>query len=106
MKILSGLLLLAAAGTAQEYRKNSVNIDMGEGLPRGELRPLFNDSFLLGVGYGYRFHEFFQADIGFDTLFGAAGVKDFLPTYYGPLRIRDYQHFLPFGGRVVVPLAR
>ena len=40
---------------------------------------LFSDSFLAGIGYGYRFHEFFQADIGFDTAFGAAGVRDFLP---------------------------
>jgi hypothetical protein len=44
-------------------------------------------------------------DAGFDTTFGAAGVLDWVPTYFGDLRIRDYQHFIPFGGRVVLPLA-
>ena len=73
-------------------------------MPRGELRPLFSDSFLAGVEYGYRFHRNFQLDAGFDSVFGAAGVNDWLPTAFGNLRIRDFQSFVPFGGRVILPL--
>jgi hypothetical protein len=105
MKILFGVLTLAAVGSAQEFGKHNFNVDLGAARPRGELRSLFSDSFLAGFGYGYRFHEFFQLDAGFDTVFGAAGVRDFLPSFVGNLRIRDYQHFLPFGGRAILPLA-
>jgi len=61
---------------------------------------------MAGAGYGYRFHPYFQADVGFQAVFGAARINDFLPTDFGQLRIRDYQFFLPFGGRVIVPIAR
>jgi hypothetical protein len=105
MRILPGLLVLASISFGQEYRRHTFHVDLGAGQPRGELRDLFDTSFLAGFGYGYRFHQFFQADVGFDTLFGAAGVRDFVPTYYGNLRIKDYQHFLPFGGRAILPFA-
>jgi hypothetical protein len=105
MRICLGLLLLAATGFAQEYRRHSFSVGLGAALPRGELRPLFSDSFMAGVAYGYRFQEFFQADIGFDTAFGAADIRDWVPSFAGNLRIRDYQHFLPFGGRVILPIA-
>jgi hypothetical protein len=105
MRKLLGILLLASSAFGQDYRRHNFHVDLGGAQPRGDLRTLFSNSFLAGFGYGYRFHEFFQADIGFDTVFGAAGVRDFLPSFVGNLRIRDYQHFLPFGGRVVVPVA-
>jgi hypothetical protein len=104
MRIPLGLLLLAGLAGAQDYRRHTLNVDLGAALPRGELRSLFSDSFLAGIGYGFRFHEFFQADIGFDTAFGAADVQAYIPSYFGPLRIRDFQHFLPFGGRAILPL--
>jgi hypothetical protein len=104
MRLPLGLLLLAAVASAEEYQRHSFHVDLGAAQPRGELRSLFSDSFLAGAGYGFRFHEFFQADIGFDTVFGAAGVRDFAPSVVGDLRIRDYQSFLPFGGRVILPL--
>jgi hypothetical protein len=47
----------------------------------------------------------FQADFGFDTAFGAAGVNDYLETGLGYRRIRDYQYFVPFGGRAILPFA-
>jgi hypothetical protein len=98
------LLLTAVSGWSQSaYRKHNFNLTLGAGLPRGELRTAFSDSFLLGVGYGYRFHEYFQAETGFDTIFGAAGVRDFLPTGFGDLRIRDFQHMLPIGGAAILP---
>ena len=102
--LLAQSLVMTAFG--QDYRRHNVGLIMGVGRPQGELKPLFSDSFLAGVEYGYRFHRNFQLDTGFDTTFGAAGVRDWLPSFVGDLRIRDYQHFLPFGGRVVLPLAQ
>jgi hypothetical protein len=106
-KLLTALLMLGTAGEAiaQEYYRHTITATLGAGRPRGELRGLFSDSFLAGVEYGYRFHRNFQLDAGFDSVFGAAGVRDWLPTAFGNLRIRDYQSFVPFGGRVILPLA-
>ncbi|MDZ4797828.1 MAG: hypothetical protein SGI92_06680 [Bryobacteraceae bacterium] len=92
--------------TAQEYRRHNVSVTAGAGLPRGELRPLLNNSFGAGVNYHYRLIPYLAPEVGFDTLFGAAGVRDFLDTDFGSLRIRDYQQFLTFGGRVILPVAK
>jgi hypothetical protein len=89
---------------AQYYNRHNINVMVGAGLPRGELRTLFSDSALVGVDYGYRFHRNLQVDAGFDSVFGAAGVRDWLPSQFGNLRIRDFQTFVPFGGRVILPL--
>jgi hypothetical protein len=40
-----------------------------------------------------------------DVAFGAAGINDYLNTGIGYSRIRDRQYFVPFGGRVILPLA-
>ncbi|MGH9675233.1 MAG: hypothetical protein ACRD44_18840, partial [Bryobacteraceae bacterium] len=77
---------------------------MGAGLPKGELQTYFADSFGLGVSYGYRFHRNFQADVGLDTIFHAAEVRDVFSTQLGDLRIRDYQYLVPFGGRAIIPV--
>lgn len=94
-----------AAGETR-FPRHNFTLGMGAGQPRGDLRPFFDESFGLNLGYGYRFHEYFQADIGFETLFGAAGVRDFYRTEFGELRIKDYQFLVPLGGRVVAPIAR
>jgi hypothetical protein len=104
MRTVAGLLLAASLLTAQEYRKHNIFVLGGAGIPGGELKEFTSVSPGLGVGYGYRFLEYFQAEAGYELLFGAARVRDFLPTFYGNLRIRDYQHFLPYGGRVIVPI--
>ena len=59
---------------------------------------------MLGANYGFRFHRYFQADAGLDTVFQAARVRDFLPSAFGSLRIRDFEFLVPLGGRVVMPL--
>lgn len=101
------LFVLAAAVplSAQYYPQHNFTLGAGAGLPRGDLRGPFADSAGLGIGYGYRFHRYFQADVGLDTLFGAAGVREFVETEIGFLRIKDYQFLLPFGGRAILPLA-
>ncbi len=103
--LLIGLLTLAGASAQSWYPHHSFHFGMGAGQPRGDLRPFFDDAFGLEIGYGYRFHRYFQADLGFETVFGAAGVRDFLPTGFGDLRIRDYQYLVPLGGRAIAPLA-
>ena len=108
-KLRKALFLLPLAGmftaAAQEYNRHNINLMVGAARPRGELPHFFSDSALLGVDYGYRFHRYFQVDAGFDSVFGAAGVRDWLPSQFGNLRIRDFQTFVPFGGRVILPLA-
>lgn len=87
------------------YPKHNFSVGVGAGLPRADLRALLQDSVNLNVSYGYRFLRNFQADIGWETLFGAARIRDFQNTPFGPLRIRDFQTFLPMGGRALLPFA-
>ena len=105
MRILVMALLLVLPVSAQYYNRHNINLMVGAGLPRADLRERFSDSALVGVDYGFRFHRNLQVDAGFDTVFGAAGVNDWLPSQFGNLRIRDFQTFVPFGGRVILPLA-
>lgn len=99
------LLLVAAPLIAQtSFQKHYITLGAGAGLPSGQLTGLFRNVGGVGVNYGYRFQKNLQADIGFETLFGAAGVRDFLETDIGFARIGDRQYFLPFGGRAILPL--
>src|SRR5689334_22995879 len=92
---------------AQDYYPHH-NFTFGAGAqrPRGDIGSLLEDSGGIGVGYGYRFHRYFQADIGLDVMFGAARVRDFLNTGIGDVRIKDREYFPSFGGRAIIPLAR
>jgi len=104
---MRALLLLAVAAPLMaqtSFQKHSVTLGVGAGLPSGELSGLFRNVAGVGVGYGYRFQKHLQADVGFETLFGAAGVRDFLNTDIGYARISDRQYLLPFGGRAILPL--
>lgn len=106
---LMRMLFLAALGfplAAQTYYpRHNFTFGLGAGQPRGDLTRFFENSFGLNFGYGYRFHRHFQVDAGMETVFGAAGVRDFLPSQvFGDLRIRDYQFLAPVGGRAILPL--
>ena len=103
MKALLLLMAVLPLAAQDSFPKYNFSFGAGAGLPRGELRNLFADSPGLSVGFGYRFMRNFQADTGLDILFGAAGVREFVPTDLGYLRIRDRQYMWPFGGRVVLP---
>ncbi len=107
------LLVAAAPGALAQfnsgrsgYQKHSFSVGGGGGSPRGELQPLLSTSPAIRVNYGYRFLKNFQADIGFDTIFHAAKIRDFYESSFGDLRIKDYQYFLPMGARKVIPVAR
>lgn len=88
------------------YPRHNFNLGFGAGVPKADLVGAFDPKAGLSVGYGYRFHPNFQADFGFDTVFGSGNVRDFVDTAFGYRRIRDFQYFLPLGGRAILPLAR
>ena len=99
-------LLVAVSPLAAQTRwpKHYATFGVGAGLPGGALSGLFNDRPGISVNYGYRFMRYVQADVGLDTVFGAAGVRQFLLTDLGYVRIRDFQWLIPFGGRLVLPV--
>ena len=103
------LLLLAAATSlcAQSfYPRHNLTFGAGAASPRADLTGLFMDRPGISLAYGYRFQRYFQADLGLDTVFGAGNIRDYMETPIGPRRIRDYQFFIPVGGRGILPLAR
>jgi len=107
IRLLAAALSLTFLLSAQDlFPKHYINFGPGIGLPRGEINEYFRTKPALTANYGYRFHRYFQADAGYDVIFGAADVRAFLETQIGSLRIRDYQHFVTFGGRAVIPAAR
>lgn len=105
-RIVLLLALVPVTLIGQEwYPRHNFSIGAGFARPRGDIGRALDDAPAFNVSYGYRFHRNFQADIGFDTAFGAAGINDFLDTGLGYRRIRDYQFFVPFGGRAILPIA-
>jgi len=88
------------------FPRHNFTVGAGVGRPREDLQQFLNDSPGLSVGYGYRFHRNFQADIGLDVQFGAADVRDFVTTGIGDFRIRDREFLVPFGGRAILPFDR
>lgn len=109
----TALLLVAAAAMAtaqlrlhysEAYPHHNITFGFGDARPGGDLGPYFVQKPLISIAYGYRFKRYFQADLGFDMVFGAAHVRDYLETDFGPLRIRDRQFFVPLGGRAILPL--
>lgn len=106
MKPVLILALSAAALCGQSYYpRHNITFGLGGASPRAGLRAYFQTKPAFTFSYGYRFLRNFQVESGLDTVFGAAGVRDFFDSPLGPLRIRDYQFLLPFGGRAVLPLA-
>ncbi|MCC6345283.1 MAG: outer membrane beta-barrel protein [Bryobacterales bacterium] len=104
--LLAASLAIPIAMPGQDYPHHNFRAGLGAGVPGADLRPFFDPKFGFTVGYGYRFHRYFQADIGLDTVVGAAGVRDFAETPLGYRRIRDFQYLVPMGGRVILPLAQ
>jgi len=98
-------MLPVTLAAQSDYLRHNFTFGAGVAQPRGELRGLFVDRPGISFGYGYRFSRYFQFDAGFETVFGAAEVHDYLNTGLGPLRIRDRQFLVPVGGRAILPLA-
>jgi hypothetical protein len=103
MKWALPLLLAAAAWGQTRYPHHNLTLNLGGVVGLADLARYTEPSTVLGGGYGYRFHRNFQADIGLDTAFGAARVRDFLNTSIGIFRIKDRQYFVPMGARAILP---
>ncbi len=100
-------LILIGASTClygQWYPRHNISFGAGGASPKAGLRAYFKNRPAMTVSYGYRFLRNLQVESGLDTVFGAAGVRDFYDSPLGLLRIRDYQFLIPFGGRVILPL--
>lgn len=104
--VLLGIACAGALAAQSWYPRHNFTFGLGAANPQAELSGLFEQRPGISIAYGYRFQRFFQADGGLDTVFGAAGVRDYLQTILGYQRIRDYQFFIPLGGRAILPLAR
>lgn len=98
-------LLTAGCLGAQWYPRHNITFGVGGASPRAGLRAYFQSRPALTVSYGYRFIRYFQIEAGLDTVFGAAGVRDYYESPIGALRIRDYQFLAPVGARAILPLA-
>jgi hypothetical protein len=105
LKLAIGMAVAAAALPGQSlYPRHNFTLGFGGAQPQQQLEANYQTRPGLSVGYGYRFSRYFQADVGFDTVFGAAGVRDYLASDAGYLRIRDYEFFVPVGARGILPL--
>ena len=89
----------------QQYYKNIVTGGGGGAIPAGDIESYMDTAPAMTVSYGRRFNRYLQADVGFDTVFRAANVEYYLNTGYGYVEVRDREYFVPFGGRLVLPVA-
>lgn len=103
-------VLVAGTAAAQPYgrsfARNQVWASMGAALPGHDLGNVYQLAPAWGFGYGFRPLRYLQLDAGLDMAYNSAEVDYY---YYnpawGPLRVRDFQYFVPLGGRVIAPLA-
>lgn len=102
LAFLTLCLTLSMAGQSRMQR-NVITLGLGAAVPGQDLKYSFEPSFALGFNYGFRLHPYLQLDAGLDTAFQSARVNDYIYTGFGAHRIRDYQLFIPFGGRIIVP---
>ena len=106
LRWLPALLVLSPLAAQEYYPHHNLTLGGFAARPRGDLAAALNDAPGFSIGYGYRFARYFQADIGLDMMFGAAGVKDYLPTDIGYFRISDREYFVPLGARAIAPFFR
>lgn len=106
IRLLAVALGVTVMLSAQDlFPRHYINGGFGVALPRGEINQYFKTKPAATINYGYRFHRYFQADAGYDVVFHAADIEDYLNSEFGSLRIKDYQHFITFGGRGIIPAA-
>lgn len=103
-------LIAGPAASAQTYGrdwpKHNIWGGLGIAMPGQDLQPGYQNAFGWTVGYGFRPVSFLQIDAGYEGSYNAADVDDYFnQPAFGPLRIRDFQTFTPFGARAILPLA-
>ncbi len=109
MKKIVALLGLAAAVLpavqAQSFQRNQVTGMLGFASPREDLKPYYQTAFAWSFMYGYRPLRYLQLNAGYDGAYNAANVNYYVNSGFGPLRVRDFQVFVPMGASAVLPLA-
>jgi hypothetical protein len=98
-------LLLPGIVFAQSgsFHRNNITVAIGAGVPVGSDTAYLDAAPLISVGYGYRLNQFLQADVGFQTAFGAASNQNIEATNLGYVRGGDREYMIPLGGRFVIP---
>ena len=91
---------------AADYQRHHITGGLGAITPQDQIQRAYRTAFAWNFGYGFRPVRYLQIDAGLDGGYNAGNVNDFLNTELGPLQVRDYQLFVPVGGRVVTPLGR
>jgi opacity protein-like surface antigen len=106
LALLLAVPVLAVAPLAAQdyYPHHNFTFGVGGAVPQADLSQAMQTAPGISIGYGYRFHRYFQADAALDMMFGAAGGREFEVTQIGNFRISDREYFVPLGGRVIAPL--
>ncbi|MBN9658182.1 MAG: hypothetical protein J0H49_08380 [Acidobacteria bacterium] len=95
-----------AQSWGRDFQRNHITAGIGAAVPGADLKPYYKVAPAWTFDYGFRPVKYLQLDVGLDSAYNSADVNDYLDTGYGPLRIRDFQFFVPMGARVVAPLAK
>lgn len=99
-------LTCASPSFGQSFQRHHFTGGLGVATPQDELNDYYQSAFSWTIGYGYRPVSFFQIDLGYDGAYNSARVNDYYESdTFGAVRIRDFQHYVPVGGRLVLPLA-
>jgi len=95
----------SAQNDSQELHHHNITFGVGGAIPVGSTSNYLSTAPFVGLAYGYRFNQYFQADAGFQMVFGAANNQNAETTGYGQVRGGDHEFMFPLlGGRVYLPL--
>jgi hypothetical protein len=100
------LVLAAAPAFAQEeegLHHHDLALGFGAAIPAGNSTNYLGTAPLLAFRYGYRLNHYLQADVGFQTAWGAANNHNAVVTDVGAVQGGDHEFMIPLGGRVIVP---
>ena len=97
---------MPARAQDDNYPHHNITLGIGGATPTGEIQSFMGSSPAISIGYGYRFHRYFQADTGLDILFGAANVQGLVNTDLGVTNLKDREYMIPLGGRAIAPLLK
>lgn len=99
--------LATVPAAAQSFQKHTITGGLGVAIPQDELEPVYKNGVTWTVGYGYRPFRYLQFDAALDTVYNSADVERYIPNpAFGYLKVRDFEFLVPFGARLVLPVAR
>jgi hypothetical protein len=104
MCLLAPYLLLAQSDGEGEVHHHNFVFGVGPAVPIGSSTNYLGAAPLIRFGYGYRFNRLlFQADAGFQVVFGAANNQNPEVTDFGQVQGGDHEFMIPLGGRIYIP---